>query len=159
MHDRVTFEHGDRVKCTTTGDDGLPLLRYGFVRSVVSPEAVIVMFDGEIAGEIVDTNDVELVSITSIELRLDGHDLLDDPDLRRGLTPLWRAEADDAGLDVDSVVLHDAGQQESVHCWSLASLMSGGVRYVLRALRHLDEPGVVRVRADVLGASPQQHAG
>jgi len=37
--------------------------------------------------------------------------------------------------------------------------MSGGVRYVLRALRHVDEPGVVRVRADVLGASPRQHAG
>jgi hypothetical protein len=30
----MSFEHGDRVRCTSTGDDGLPLVRYGFVRAV-----------------------------------------------------------------------------------------------------------------------------
>jgi hypothetical protein len=154
----MSFEQGDRVRCTTTGDDGLPLVRYGFVRAVEDDGAVVVMFDGDIAGEPVDPANVELVSITSIELRLDGTDLLDDPDLRRGLTPLWQAEAEEAGLDVDSVIVHE-GKQESLHCWSLASLMSGGVHYVLRALRHVDDPGVVRVRADQFGLSPHQHAG
>jgi hypothetical protein len=154
----MKFEHGDRVRCTTMGDDGLPLVRYGFVRAVEPDGSVVVMFDGDIAGEPVDPAHVELVSITSIELRLDGTDLLDDPDLRRGLTPLWQAEAEEAGLDVDSVIVHE-GKQESLHCWSLASLMSGGVHYVLRALRHVDDPGVVRVRADQFGLSPHQHAG
>ena len=154
----MTFEHGDRVRCTTMGDDGLPLVRYGFVRAVEFDGVVVVMFDGDIAGEPVGAANVELVSITSIELRLDGNDLLDDPDLRRGLTPLWQAEAEEAGLDVDSVIVHE-GKQESLHCWSLASLMSGGVHYVLRALRHVDDPGVVRVRADQFGLSPHQHAG
>lgn len=155
----MTFEHGDRVRCSTTGDDGLPLVRYGFVRSMMSDAGpVVVMFDGDIGGEVIETAHVELVSITSIELRLDGADLLDDPDLRRGLTPLWQAEAEEAGLDVDSVIVHE-GKQESIHCWSLASLMSGGVHYVLRALRHVDDPSVVRVRADQFGLSPHQHAG
>lgn len=154
----MTFEQGDRVRCTTTGDDGLPLVRYGFVRSVELDTTVVVMFDGDIAGEPVGAVHVELVSITSIELRLDGADLLEDPDLRRGLTPLWQAEAEEAGLDVDSVIVHE-GKQESLHCWSLASLMSGGVHYVLRALRNVDDPGVVRVRADRFGLSPHQHAG
>ena len=154
----MTFEQGDRVRCTTMGDDGLPLVRYGFVRAVDFDGVVVVMFDGDIAGEPVDAAYVELVSITSIELRLDGTDLLDDPDLRRGLTPLWQAEAEEAGLDVDSVIVHE-GKQESLHCWSLASLMSGGVHYVLRALRHVDDPGVVRVRADQFGLSPHQLAG
>src|SRR5688572_26179947 len=105
----MMFEHGDRVRCTTTGDDGLPLVRYGFVRSMLSESGpVVVMFDGEISTEVVDACTVVQVSITSIELQLDGSDLLDDPDLRRGLMPLWQAEAESAGLDVDSVVAHDA---------------------------------------------------
>jgi hypothetical protein len=155
----MIFDHGDRVRCTTLGEGGLPLVRYGFVRSVdLDGVSVVVMFDGELGGEAVPLSSVELVSITSIELRLDGADLLEDPDLRRGLTPLWQAEAEDAGLDVDSVIVHE-GKQESLHCWSLATLMSGGVHYVLRALRHREEPGVVRVRADQFGLSPHQHAG
>lgn len=153
----MRFEHGDRVRCTSTGDDGLPLVRYGFVRSTLSADAVVVMFDGEIRTEIVDVSTVVPVSITSIELQLDGADLLDDPDLRRGLTPLWQAEAESAGLDVDSVIVHE-GRQESSDCWSLASLMSGGERYVLRALRVADRPDVVHVRADVFGAAPFERA-
>ncbi len=150
----MMFEHGDRVRCTTTGDDGLPLVRYGFVRSMLSETGpVVVMFDGEISTEIVEVATVVSVSITSIELHLDGSDLLDDPDLRRGLMPLWQAEAESAGLDVDSVIDHGA-RPESEHCWSLASLTSGGQRYVLRALRVPDNPDVVRVRADVFGAAP-----
>lgn len=154
----MMFEHGDRVRCTTTGDDGLPLVRYGFVRSMLSETGpVVVMFDGEISTEIVETVTVVSVSITSIELQLDGSDLLDDPDLRRGLMPLWQAEAESAGLDVDSVIAHDA-RQETAHCWSLASLMSGGEHYVLRALRVTDNPDVVHVRADVFGAAPSERA-
>jgi len=155
----MTFELGDRVRCTTTGDDGLPLVRYGFVRSMaIDGGPVVVMFDGDITGETVASATVELVSITTIELRLAGVDLLEDPDLRRGLMPLWQAEAEEAGLDVDSVIVHE-GRQESRHCWSLATLMSGGAHYVLRALRHADDPSMVLVRADQFGLSPHQHAG
>lgn len=151
----MTFEQGDRVRCTSVGEDGLPLVRYGFVRTT-APDGgpVVVMFDGEIGTERVAAGDVGLVSITAIELRLDGSDLLDDPCLRRGLTPLWQAEAESAGLDVDSVTAHD-GHQESLHCWSLANLTSGGERYVLRAMRLTEDPGVVRVRADAIGLHQQ----
>jgi hypothetical protein len=151
----VRFEQGDRVRCTSVGEDGFPLVRYGFVRAMASPGGpVVVMFDGEIGTEIVEVADVAPVSITAIELRLDGPDLLDDPCLRRGLTPLWQAEAESAGLDVDSVTAHD-GFEESRNCWSLASLTSGGERYVLRAMQAADDPSVVRVRADALGVRQQ----
>ena len=32
------FSFGDRVRWNTTGDDGWPLIRYGFVRSMAGPE-------------------------------------------------------------------------------------------------------------------------
>ena len=60
------------------------------------------MLDGELGGEVIDLDQLEPVSITNVELRLDGADLLDDPELRRGLVDLWRAEAESAGLDVDT---------------------------------------------------------
>ena len=34
------FSHGDRVRWSTTGDDGLPLIRYGFVGGVASVDDV-----------------------------------------------------------------------------------------------------------------------
>ena len=45
------FSFGDRVRWNTTGDDGWPLIRYGFVRSMAGPEGpAIVMLDGELGG-------------------------------------------------------------------------------------------------------------
>jgi hypothetical protein len=141
------FSLGDRVRWATTGDDGLPLIRYGFVGGVASDIGpVVVMLDGEIGAEPVDLSQLEPVSITSVALHLDGPDLVDDPDLRRGLVNLWQAEAESAGLAVDSMHCLGAGQPDAGAGWSLAELNSGGQRYVVRALRSLH--GQVCVRAE-----------
>ena len=145
----MTFHLGDRVRWTTTGDDGLPLVCYGFVVGVAEPSGpVVVMLDGELDGSVAQLDELELVSVTTIELRLDGDDLVDDPSLRRGLIYLWQAEAESAGLDVDSVRCLGAGQPGDHGSWSLADLWSGGQQYVVRALRSTADPSVVCVRAD-----------
>jgi hypothetical protein len=144
----VTYSLGDRVRWSTTGEDGLPLVRYGFVGGVVGETGpVVVMLDGELNGDVVAIDQLEPVSITSIELRLDGVDLVSDPHLRQGLVHLWQAEAESAGLDVDSVHCMGAGYANYPGSWSLADLWSGGRQYVVRALLSTSEPDVVRVHA------------
>jgi hypothetical protein len=145
------FSLGDRVRWATTGDDGLPLVRYGFVGGVASASGpVVVMLDGEIGAEPVDLSQLEPVSITTVALHLDGPDLIDDPDLRRGLLNLWQAEAESAGLAVDGIHCLGAGQPDAAAGWSLAELSSGGRRYVVRARIAPEVPGRVCVRADPL---------
>jgi hypothetical protein len=147
----VTFGLGDRVRWETTGDDGLPLVRYGFVGGVAGESGpVMVMLDGELNGDVVDLDQLQPVTITNVELQLDGPDLIDDPSLRRGLVHLWQAEAEQAGLDVDSMERLGAGQQLPDQSWSLAALTSGGERYVVRAMRLDQDPQVVRIRAEQL---------
>ena len=52
---RMTFSLGDRVRWTTIGDDGLPLVRYGFVGGVAGDGGpVMVMLDGELGGDVID---------------------------------------------------------------------------------------------------------
>jgi hypothetical protein len=149
----VNFRPGDRVRIETTADDGLPLVKYGFVGGAAGTEGpVVVMLDGELGGDVIDLSHVQLVSITNVELCLDGSDLMNDPELRRGLVALWHAEADTAGLDVDG--LNPLGQpvgdglRDSNDSWALAELVAGGERYVVRAFRLPNEPDIVRVRAD-----------
>jgi hypothetical protein len=142
---------GDRVRVTSDGDDGLPLVRYGFIGGIAGPHGpVMVMLDGEIGSAVVELCDVQAVSITTVELCLTGDDLMDDPDLRRGLVGLWSAEADSAGLDVDSLhALGDGtGLRDSSDSWALAELTAGGESYVVRAFHLPNEPETVRVRAD-----------
>jgi hypothetical protein len=147
----MTFGLGDRVRWATTGDDGLPLVRYGFVGGVASESGpVMVMLDGELNGDVIDLEQLQPVSITNVVLHLDGPDLIDDPALRRGLVHLWQAEAEQAGLDVDSMECLGAGQQLPDQSWSLASLLSGGERYVVRARRDQADPEVVLIRAEQL---------
>ena len=144
------FSFGDRVRWNTTGDDGWPLIRYGFVRSMAGPEGpAIVMLDGELGGEVIDVDQLAHVSVTAIELRLDGDDLLGDPDLRRGLMALWRAEAESAGLDVDTVNGDGSGQPDGDDgdVWWLAAIASGGERYTLKAMPDTARPGTVWVGA------------
>ena len=44
------FGLGDRVRWATIGDDGLPLVRYGFVGGVAGERGpVMVMLDGELS--------------------------------------------------------------------------------------------------------------
>jgi hypothetical protein len=134
------FSLGDRVRWSTTGDDGLPLVRYGFVGGVASDVGpVVVMLDGEIGAEPVDLSQLEPVSIMTVALHLN------DPHLRRGLLNLWQAEAESAGLAVDGVHCLGAGQPDGRESWSLAELSSGGQHYVVRALR--SPLGQVCVRA------------
>ena len=46
----MTFQPGDRVRWESVGDDGLPLVRYGFVGAGVANGQVHVMLDGEFKG-------------------------------------------------------------------------------------------------------------
>ena len=106
--DVTTFSHGDRIRYATTGDDGLPLVRYGFVGGVTGPDGpLVVMLDGELGGDVVEPEHVEPVHICNVTLTLAGSDLLDDPSLRQGLVNLWAAEAESAGLQIAS--LHNIG--------------------------------------------------
>jgi hypothetical protein len=107
------------------------------------------MLDGELGGDVIDVSEVQQVSVTSVELRLHGSDLFDEPVLRCGLLALWEAEADRAGLDLDALHHLGDGVRDSNDSWALAELTSGGEHYVVRALRLPHDPEVVRVRADV----------
>jgi hypothetical protein len=147
----MTFGLGDRVRWATMGDDGFPLVRYGFVGGVAGERGpVMVMLDDELSGEVVDLDQLKPVAITTVELHLDGPDLIDEPDLRRGLVYLWQAEAEQAGLDVDTVECLGSGQLLPDLSWSLAALTSGGRRYVVRAMRDRANPDVVLIRAEQL---------
>ena len=145
------FSLGDRVRWSATAEDGFPIVRYGFVGEMAGESGpVVVMLDGELGGDVVDLSQLQPVTITSVELRLDGPDLIDDPELRRGLVHLWQAEAESAGLDVDALEDLGSGHPEPNDTWSLAAITSGGAQYVVRALRDPADPVVVRVRADPL---------
>jgi hypothetical protein len=145
------FALGDRVRWATVGDDGLPLVRYGFVGGVAGEHGpVVVMLDDELNGDVIDLDQLEPVTITNVELHLDGPDLIDDPALRQGLVHLWQAEAETAGLDVDSMDILGAGQPLPDASWSLAALTSGGEQYVVRAMRDTRDPESVLIRAEQL---------
>jgi len=149
----MTFRPGDRVRFECEGEDGLPMVRYGFVGGVAGNEGtVVVMLDGELNGDLLDLSQIQPVTITTVELCLTGNDLINEPELRRGLVALWHAEADSAGLDVDA--LHPLGGpdgdglRDSSESWALAELMAGGEQYVVRAFQLPNEPDLVRIRAD-----------
>lgn len=146
----MTLNPGDRIRYECTGDDGLPLVRYGFVGGLSGNQGpVVVMLDGELGGDVVNLDDVQPVTVLTVELILHGTDLLDEPELRRGLVSLWHAEADTAGLDIDELHSLGDGQCDEAGLWCLADLHAGDERYVLRAMRCDREPDTVRVRAEL----------
>lgn len=128
------FQAGDRVRWVTTGDDGLPLVRYGFVGgSDTTGARVAVMLDGDLSGDtVVDLCQLAPVTITTVELHLDGADLLDDPSLRQGLVHLWAGEADEAGLEIRQLDCLGTGVRDA-RGFVLAELWAGNEHYVLRA--------------------------
>jgi hypothetical protein len=142
------FQAGDRVRWATTGDDGLPLVRYGFVGGCNGDASrVVVMLDGDLAGDtVVDYGQLERVAITTIELRLDGADLLDDPSLRQGLVNLWAGEADQAGLEIRSLSVLGTGVRDHTG-FVLAELWAGNEQYVLRASADTTS-NTIRIKAD-----------
>jgi hypothetical protein len=149
MSGGMRFGLGDRVRWATTDEDGLPIVRYGFVGGSAGGNGnVVVMLDGELGGEVIELEQLEPVSITNVELQLDGPDLIDDPELRRGLVHLWQAEAETAGLDVDALEDHGVGERLPDNTWTLAALSSGGEQYLVRASRMPTDPMVVRIRAE-----------
>ncbi len=144
----IPLVHGDRIRWETTDDDGLPMVRYGFVGGVSQNGTAVVMLDGDLKGNtVVRVSEIERVSITNVELRLTGSDLLDDPSLRQGLVQMWSAEADQAGLEVNAVQRLGTGVRDTASEYALAELQSGGRHYVLRAIR--EQIDVVCVRADL----------
>jgi len=145
----MTFRPGDRIRVEGMADDGLPLVRYGFVGGLAGREGpVVVMLDGELGGDILDLSQVQPVTVTTTELCLTGSDLTSDPELRRGLIALWEAEADTAGLAVDALHPLGDGLRDSSESWALAELVAGGEQYVVRAVQLPNEPDLVRIRAD-----------
>lgn len=144
----MMFLPGDRVRFESIGEDGFPVVRYGFVGGATDDDGpVTVLLDGELGGNEVDLSLIRPVTITSVELCLAGPDLLTEPDLRRGLVALWHAEADTAGLDVDAMRPLGDGVPDVSGSWALAELIAGGETYVVRAYQLEHEPEVVRVRA------------
>lgn len=145
----MMFRAGDRIRMECEDDDGLPLVRYGFVGGIPSgPGPIVVMLDGDLSGSIVDPSSVRAVELTTVELRLNGNDLLDEPALRRGLVGLWQAEADEAGLEVGGLRPIGDGLRDSSDSWALAELTFGDDLYVLHAIRLPNEPATICVRAD-----------
>lgn len=136
----MQFQPGDRVRWQTTGDDGLPLVRYGFVGTGIHNGEVAVLLDDEMKGStVLPADDLAHVSVTTVELRVNAADgllveLCDDPAIRAGLVNLWSAEADRAGLDVGAITfLHNEPIQLDNTPITLARVEAGGVPYELRA--------------------------
>jgi hypothetical protein len=142
------FQPGDRVRWLTTGDDGLPLTRYGFVGGVNGDASrVAVMLDGELKGDLViSLDELAPVEITTVELRLEGADLLDDPSLRQGLVNLWYAEADQAGLEIRAINPLGTGVRDVGESYALAELRAAGKAWVLRAMPDTTTPDTICVR-------------
>lgn len=144
-----TLRDGDRIRIELNDDDGMPLIRYGFVAGVphgIGP--IVVMLDGDLSGTIVDPTEVCRVELTTVELCLRGVDLIDDPHLRRGLVGLWQAEADAAGLDVGGVRPIGDGLRRADDSWVLAELSAGDEIYVVHAFAVPGDTHTICVRAD-----------
>ena len=118
-------------------------------RTGVRRDRVVVMLDGDLKGDtVIALDQLAPVTITNVELRLHGADLLEDPSLRQGLVNLWSAEADQAGLEIVALRCLGTGVRDVVHDgFALAELRSGTHQYVLRAF-HGPTPDIVSVRAD-----------
>ena len=143
------FRHGDRIRYETIGDDGFPLVRYGFIGELRKDSgAVLVMLDGELGGDIVEFEKIQAVHIGNVTLRLDGADLLADPGLRQGLVQLWHAEAEEAGIQISSIHPIGTGVRDSSEGYALAELSSGGEQYVLRATSCSVDTNAIDVHAD-----------
>jgi hypothetical protein len=142
---------GDRIRLVGTDEDGLPFVRYGFV-APDSPDpfhsqVITVLLDGEISGESVPPDRVELVTVANIELMLQGDDLVADPVLRRGLVAMWCAEAETAGVALDRLCPNGDGERDERGSWVLAHATAGDDRYSIRACVHAGDPPTIHVHA------------
>jgi hypothetical protein len=144
------FRHGDRIRYASTGDDGFPVVRYGFVGGATGDEGpVVVMLDGELGGDVVDAATLQPVHISNVTLTLEGSGLLDDPSLRRALVNMWIAEAESAGLQIASIDRIDTGVRDSSEGYAIAGLSSAGEQYTLRAALCPTTPDAILVCAQI----------
>ena len=147
-----SFRGGERICVRTVDDDGFPIVRYGTIGSATSHDSpLVVLFDDHGTSDIFDWSEVELVTVTSVELHLTGEQLLSDAQTRRGLADMWRAEADLAGLCIDAVRLlgdDDCGLAEPADRWLLAEFTYETQPHVVHATPHRDAPDTVVIRAD-----------
>ena len=143
------FQPGDRVRWLTTGDDGLPITRYGFVGGLNGDHTrVAVMLDGHLKGDtVIPQGELAPVEIGTVELHLYGADLLADPSLRQGLVSLWEAEADQAGLEIAQVRCLGTGVREFESSFALAEVMALGRAWVLVAMPDRAAPEMICVKA------------
>ncbi len=145
------FSHGDRIRYATIGDDGYPLVRYGFIGGVAADGGpVVIMLDGELGGDVVDLATLEPVHISNVTLKLDGADLLHEPSLRQGLVSLWQAEAEEAGLEISAIhpIGTGLGVRDSSEGYALAELTTAGERYTLRAFVCSNDDDAILLRCD-----------
>ena len=142
---------GERICIRTVDDEGIPIVRYGTVASDNRTNGpVAVLFDDLSGGDLVDASEVERIDYDTIELHLQGEDLMHDNVLRAGLTTMWRAEANLAGLTVDAIFPlgdNDAGIADG-DTWILAEFNISGTTHIVRATRSASSPTTVIVRAD-----------
>jgi hypothetical protein len=144
------FRHGDRIRYATTGDDGFPVVRYGFVGGVTGDSGpVVVMLDGELGGDVVDVATLQPVHISNVTLTLEGSGLLDDPALRQALANMWVAEAESAGLQIAAMHHIGTGVRDSSEGYTIAELSSAGEQYTLRATRCMTVADAVLVQAQI----------
>lgn len=164
---------GVRVRIRGTGPDGLPTVHYGVIDQVHSTtddtasrttgrettghgatghgatERVLVLLDDADHGPIdVPAADVDPIGITDVDLRLEGDDLLDVPELRSGLARLWAAEAARAGVEVAAFHPTGNGLRDSSEGFVVAEVTADGEHYVVRAVRRLHGTAGVHVRAE-----------
>jgi hypothetical protein len=117
------FQPGDRVRWETVGDDGLPLVRYGFVGALNGDHThATVMLDGDLTGDtLVEFTQLAPVSITTVE----------------------------AGLEIRLMSCFNGGASaDDTGGYELAELWAGSQQYVLRAAPDVIS-GTVNIRADL----------
>lgn len=142
---------GERICIRTVDDEGIPIVRYGTVASDNRTNGpVAVLFDDLTGGDLVDASEVERIDYDTIELQLHGDDLLTDHVLRAGLSTMWRAEANLAGLRVEAMFPlgeNEAGIADG-NTWILAEFNVAGTTHIVRATQSINSSTTVIVRAD-----------
>lgn len=143
---------GERVCVRTVDDEGIPIVRYGTIASDHRGSGpVAVMYDDLSGSDLVDVSEIRSVDYDTVELRFAGTEVMCDAELRRGLSAMWRAEADMAGLAVQAMfpIGHDdAGTFDGDASWTLAEFTVHGTTHVVRATVDIHDPTTVVVRAD-----------
>jgi len=147
----MMFRTGDRVRVTRKSPEGAPAFEYGFLERIDDGRThAVVLLDDELSPQRVALADIAPIEIATVELCIDTNNMetapSGEPALRDELIVLWQAEAEQAGIDVESLVALPTGSRADLDTWALAELHAGGVRFLLRA-RFAVSPPTVHVHA------------